>query len=127
MWTNEKKPFWLFEPAPPGKAIEIGFFYAREAKETLEPEFLKIGKPLFYTDLSDGEFVWLVAREADFDPASIPTAAQFNTSPMRLLDPDAVPIGSERSGLNAILWNAPKDGEPLRVIEIGGITATRGE
>jgi hypothetical protein len=124
-WNDNSKPLLLFEPVAPGKAVEVGFFYSREAKETLEPRFMEIGKPLFYTDLDNGEFVWLVAREADFDPTSIPTADQFNTTSMRLLDRDAIPIGSEQRRLNAILWNTPKDGEPLRVIDIGGITLRR--
>lgn len=126
VWADSRKPLLLFEPAASGKALEVGFFYSREAHETLEPKFLEIGKPLFYTDLENGEFVWLVAREADFDPTCIPTTERINTAPMRLLDRDAIPVGSERRGLNAILWNAPKDSEPLRVIEIGGITATHG-
>jgi hypothetical protein len=125
VWTDSGKPLLLFESAASGKAVELGFFYSREAKETLEPKFMEIGKPLFFTDLDNGEFVWLVAREADFDSNSIPTGEHFNTTSMRLLDRDAISIGSEQRRLNAILWNAPKDGEPLRVIDIGGITVRR--
>jgi hypothetical protein len=121
-WKDSSKPLLLFESAASGKAVELGFFYSREAKETLEPRLMEIGKPLFYTDLDNGEFVWLVAREADFDSTSIPMGEQFNMTGMGLRDP--IPIGSERRRLTAILWNAPKDGEPLRVIEIG-ITVTR--
>jgi hypothetical protein len=120
-WKDSSKPLLLFESAASGKAVEIGFFYSREAKETLEPRFMEIGKPLFYTDLDNGEFVWLVAREADFDSTIIPMGEQFNGTGLL----DAMPIGSERHRLNAILWNAPKDGEPLRIIEIGGITVAR--
>jgi len=123
-WKDSNKPLLLFESAASGKAVELGFFYSREPKETLEPRFMEIGKPLFYTDLDNGEFVWLVAREWDFDSTSIPTAEQFNMGTSTSLL-DAIPTGSERRNLTAILWNAPKDGEPLRIIEIGGITVTR--
>jgi hypothetical protein len=120
-WKNSNKPLLHFEPAPSGKAVELGFFYSREAKETLEPRFMEIGKPLHYADLPNGEFVWLVGREADFDPTCIPTA-EFDTARGSL---DVLSLGTERRGLTVILWNSPEAGEPLRVIELGGTTVTR--
>ena len=31
------------------------------------------------------------------------------------------PLGIEQKGLHAIMWNAPADGEPLRVTEVGAV------
>jgi hypothetical protein len=125
---TKKKPLLLLESARPGKAVEIGFFLSREAKATLEPKFLAIGKPLFFTNLENSESVWMVAREAEFDTACLPSAEKLNSSGGHLLDPNAFPTaGVPRTNLNAILWNAPQTGEPLRVIEIGGVTAIRNK
>ena len=120
-----EKPMVVFEPAAPGKAVEIGFFYTREDEKTIEPKFLQIGKPIFWHRLDNGEFVWLVAREADFDPDVLPSSDLLSATG-QFLDARAFPeIGAEKANLTAILWNAPQDSEALRVIEIGGVTATR--
>jgi hypothetical protein len=117
----------LFEAAPPGRAMEVGFFYSREPAATLEQTFLKIGKPLLWTHLDNGESVWIVVREAPFDPAVLPSTDQFNAAPGHLLDPD-FPIGVEHKNLTAILWSSTqKSGEPFRVIEISGLSMTRHE
>ena len=120
---SPRKPLLIFEPARPGKAVEVGFFYAREPAESLEPKFLQIGKPLFRTDLDNGESVWLVAREVEFDPSELPSNDQLKNGG-HLLDPN-VPIGVEKKDITMVLWNSPKDGEALRIIEIGGISVTR--
>jgi hypothetical protein len=121
-----KKPLVIFEAAERGKAVEVGFFYSREPAVTLEEKFLKIGKPLFRTDLDNGETVWMVARIADFDPTVLPSTEKINGGVGRLLDRDAfAEAGVERRGLTGTFWNSPKDGEDLRIIEIGGITMKR--
>jgi hypothetical protein len=116
-----KKPMVFLEPAGAGKALEVGFFYSRESAASLEPKFLAIGKPLFYTDLDNGDVVWMVVREVEFDATTLPSSEKFNSAGMRLLDREALTAAGERSNLNAILWNSPKDEEALRVIEIGGV------
>ncbi len=120
---SPQKPQFNIESARPGHALEVGFFYSREPTESLEPKFLEIGKPLFRADLDNGESVSMVVREAAFDPSTLPSNDQLKNGG-RLLDPN-VPIGIEQEKLAMILWNAPKDGEPLRIIEIGGVTAIR--
>jgi hypothetical protein len=124
--ATTKKPLVIFEAAGQGKAVEIAFFYSREPGITLESKFLAIGKPIFRTDLDNGETVWMVAREAHFDPSVLPSTEKINSGAGRLLNPDAfAEVGVERQGLTAALWNSPKDGEALRIIEIGGITMKR--
>jgi hypothetical protein len=122
---SAKKPVLIFEAARSGKATQIGFFFSRESAVTLEQKFLKIGKPILHWDLPNGEAIWLVARESDFDATVIPDSSAWSRS-MRVLDPAAVPApGMEQKNLNAILWNAPSDGDPLQIIEIGGLTIRR--
>lgn len=117
---SAKKPLLIFE-ARTGKAAQFGFFFSREEPATLEPKFLAIGKPIFHWGMPNGEAVWLVAREADFDPAVIPDAPAW-TRNMRVLDPTGIPApGAEQRNLNAVLWNAPGEGDPLQIIEIGGL------
>jgi len=119
-----RKPILVFETAKPGMAVEVGFFYSRESATTLEPRLLEIGKPIFYSDLAEGESVWIVVRETDFDPTIIPSADQLSSSRGHFLESD-FPIGVERRNLSAMLWNSPKDGKSLRIIEISGVSATR--
>jgi hypothetical protein len=116
---SAKKPILIFEAAPPRKAVQCGFFFSREGASTLESKFLEIGKPIFSWDLPNGESVWLVATEADFDASVLPEAS----SSLRALDPaDLLAPGTERKNLTAVFWNAPQDGDPLQMIEIGGVT-----
>ena len=122
---TQKKPMVVLEPAAPRKAVEIGFFFTREERGSIELKFLDIGKPVFWHQLDHGEFVWMVAREADFDPKVLPSSELLSATG-QILDKTAFPeIGAERENLTAILWNSPKDGEALRMIEIGGVKATR--
>jgi hypothetical protein len=119
---STRKPVLIFEAARPSKAIQLGFFFSCEDATTLEPKFLEIGKPIFHWGLPNGEAVWLVARESDFDATVVPEASAWTRS-MRVLDPAGVPApGEELNNLNAVLWNTPREGDPLQIIEIGGLT-----
>jgi hypothetical protein len=121
---SAKKPLLIFEAAPPGRAAQFGFFFSQEDPKTLEPKFLKIGKPLFYWGLPNGEAVWIVVRETEFDPAVIPSAEVLSRA-SRVLDPAGLENARKSSNpLNCMLWNRPKDGDPLQIIEIGGVRIT---
>jgi hypothetical protein len=123
-----KKPLVIFEAAAQARAVEIGFFYSREAGITLEPKLLEFGKPLFWTELDNGETVWMVSRDADFDPSVLPSTEEINSGAERLLNPDAfAEVSVEERGLTGAFWTPPKDGEALRVIEIGGISMKRNK
>jgi len=67
--------------APPGKAIEFSFFFSREAGATLEAKLLRIGKPLVWTSLDNGETVSIVAREMEFDRTIIPSEERVGGEP----------------------------------------------
>ena len=114
------KPLLILEPAPAGMAVEVGFFYSCEPLETLEAKFLTIGIPIFGWDLPDGESVSMVARHA---PYQRPVPAQTG---VQVIGPDFA-LGIEQTGLQAIMWNAPADGEPLRVTEVGGVKVRNPE
>jgi hypothetical protein len=116
---TRSKLLFILEPAPAGMAVEVGFFYSCEPVETLDAKFLTIGFPVFRWDLPDGESVSMVARHAPYQrPVLAPTGVQ-------VIAPD-FPLGIEQTGLHAIMWNAPADGEPLRVTEVGDAKVRNG-
>ena len=124
--STRAKPILIFEAAPPGMAIEVGFFFAREHEATLEPKFLVMGKPIFRTRLDSGEDVWMVLRVRDFDPNAIPSAERFNAASQRLLDLNALPEpGGQLDNQVSLLWDRPKEGEALVLAEVGGLAVRR--
>ena len=73
------------------------------------------------TSLDNGETVWIVARETEFDRRAIPSEERWTES-TRFHNKEAfLDDGVELENLTSMLWNAPQDGERLQVIEIGGI------
>lgn len=121
--TTAKKPIFLFEASEPGHAVEFGFFFSRMPMADLEKKLVRIGKPLFRSDLDNGESVSMVVRLVEFDPSVLPTTDQLNKAGLRLLNRGALPkAGTEERGLTAALWNKPDDGESLRILEISGVT-----
>jgi hypothetical protein len=120
--ASVEKPFLCLDAAARGKAVEIAFFYSREPATTLEPKLLQFGALWFWTGLDCGDMVWMVAREADFHAAALPSNEALNSISGRFLDHGAfVKAGVERRNLTAHLWNAPNEHEPLVLIEIGGV------
>jgi hypothetical protein len=109
------KKVLIFE-AGSGKAVEFGFLYSNRSAKTL------IGKPVFETELANGEYVWMTAMETEFDPRVLPTSEAVNTWPCRILD-GAVPDGEANAHKNnMVFFNAPADGQPLQALEIGGVS-----
>jgi hypothetical protein len=122
-----RKPLIIFGDAPLGKAFDFGFFFSREDSKALEDRFLRIGQPLCSTKLADGTTVSLVSRLIDFDPSVLPNQQQMDGTAGRILSPEIKRLndGEEVSGLTAMFWNAPKDGESLTLYEIGGVSLRR--
>jgi hypothetical protein len=119
-----KEPLLFVDAAPPGKAVEFGVFFSRGPQIRAEPKFIQIGVPLVYASLDNGDTVWVVAWETEFDRAVIPSADQWRGS-LRAADKKAfLDEGVELRNLSSVFWNAPKDGEILRVIETSGVTAS---
>lgn len=83
-----KKPWIPVPAAPAGKAVEIWFCYSREPVNTLEPKLLQFGIPLAWTDLQNGDTVWMIGREIDFDATVLPSDEILNNLKGRLLNPD---------------------------------------
>jgi hypothetical protein len=122
--ASYKKPVLIIQAAPPGKAIEVGFFSSREADVTLELKFLQTGKPLCRTTLENGETLWLVIREREFDRAVIPSEERWAEGERFHDKQTFVDESVQLNGLMSMLWDSPKDEETLRVIEIGGVAAS---
>jgi hypothetical protein len=79
--------------------------------------------PLVRTSLDNGDTVSIVAREMEFDRTAIPSEERWAGS-LRFYDKAAfLDEGGELKNLTGILWNTPKEGESLHVIEISGIAA----
>jgi len=116
-----KKPVLIFGDAPPGEAVEFGFFYSREPAETLEPKLEEIGRPLFRTTLDNGDSVSMVARVKAFDVATIPSIERLQSSLKPLVERDELRASTASDNLTMMMWNDPGDGGQLQVIEIGGL------
>ena len=125
---TEKKPVVIFGATWPEGAVEFGFFFSRLRAAELEQNFLRIGQPFFRWKLENGESVSLVARKAEFDPATLPKVEAINQAGVQILGADKLPSpGSEMANLVAAFWNTPKDNESLRMIEVSGVTIKRNE
>ena len=122
-----KKPLIIFGAAPPGKAVEIGFFYSREDPATLEPKLLQIGHPIVCTTLDNGEMITVVAREADFDRAVLPSQDKLDKSSSNIHSKDVHAIKDELKNLTGMFWNDPGDVGSLMIIEVGGMSLRRNE
>jgi hypothetical protein len=119
--SSQKKPVMIFEPPPAGQAVQMGFFYSRQTGPAMEASFLNIGAhPLFTFDLRNGDTVWMAAKQIPFDRKVLPMAP-LTMNPESVLDRTAiVGPGETRGNLTAHFWNAPKDGEPFYLWEVGG-------
>jgi hypothetical protein len=120
-----KRPLTILTPAPPGKAVEVSYFYSREPAETLGPKFAKLCIPLFRVTLDNGDSVSIVVRQTEFDKRFLPPPEQMQ----RLSDTTNVeiPPGTETPNLTAAVWNDPVENGfgTLIVAEIGGVTLRR--
>lgn len=101
---------------------EIGVFLSYEGKETLEEKFKNIGNPIAMVTLDNLINVSIVVRSGPFDPAILPTPEQYSNGRMFLLQTASV---IEEHNLNAIMFNEPKDGEALQVVDIGGLSLVK--
>jgi len=119
-----KKPLLIFDAAPAGKAVEVGFFYSREEQWTLEAKFSRIGKAVICTTLDNGDTVSLVTRITDFDRSVLPSQDQMDRARSTMLTKELHNIDDEHTGM---FWNKPDDGGTLMLIEVGGITLRRKE
>jgi hypothetical protein len=124
---TQKKPLIIFGAASPDKAVEIGFFYSREAPTTLEPKLLQIGHPIVCTTLDNGEMITVVAKEADCDRAVLPSQETLDRSPMNILSKDVQAIEDQQKNLTGMFWNNPGDAGSLMMIEVGGLSLRRNQ
>lgn len=120
--STEKEPLFLIEPAPPGSAVEFGFFYSREAAKILEPRLQRLGRPLIRVTLDDGDSVSIVIRQRPFDSPLLLSAGRQLKG---IMNAD-IPVSTERS-VTAAVWNDPdEDGTScLRIVEVGGVVVRR--
>jgi hypothetical protein len=126
----EEKAFrMLFKPAAAGSAVEIGLFYSRQHPNELEERLLKVGKPLIYSDLNNGEFFSLVARTVPFNAEGIPQVSglakgQAQTYPPAVWTSESFKPGDTRENLSMMLFNDSSASGVLQVVQISGIRLT---
>ena len=111
--------------APAGQAIEVGFFYSREAPESLEDRFIaRLATPILYMNLPSGEFVSAVARPVLFDPKQI---ADLQTAGPKAQPLDGAPApGGRMENVHAILFDDHTDpARAFRIIEVNGLSVAR--
>lgn len=103
-----------------GCAVEIGLFLSYEDSATLEPKLVKLGHPLVMFTLDNSLKVSIVARSRDFNPSELPSSERTNLAKRtQLAKTENLPFDR---ALNMAFWEAPRDGEAIRVVDIGGVT-----
>lgn len=106
--------------APAGHAIEFQFSFTRELPAVFEPRILLPDFPVVFFDLPSGEYIWVSARCVTFGSAQIPTGVQKATGTL------SMPPSGELKNVAMIGWTEPRDGAPVWVTNIQGITIRRG-
>lgn len=102
-----------------GCAVEIGLFLSYEDQATLESKLVNLGHPMVMFTLDNKLKVSIVVRSRDFDPSVLPSSEKTNLAKRtQLMKTEDLPFDST---LNAMLWNAPNDGEAIQVVDIGGV------
>jgi hypothetical protein len=120
-----RKPLFIFDAAPAGQAVEFGFFFSREEQSAIREQYLKIGQPIVCTTLESGEHVTVVAKISEFDKAYLPSQAQLDKASGTVFSRSALDNRDELPNLTATFWNDPRDGDALRLVEVGGVTLRR--
>jgi hypothetical protein len=119
----------LFVPPPKGHALELGLFYSHETSETMEAKFLKIGKPLIYSELPTGEVFSVVARTGLFDAEAIPQLRGLakggpQTYPGATWHSASLGPGSTMDNLAMLLFNDPEKDGVFIVWQVTGLRVT---
>jgi len=97
----------------------MGFFFSKMPGLEIEKALGALGKPMFYSDIKTDSgmalTVSVVVQARPFDRSAIPDHTQVNKQ--ALFDKSAV----GRSGLSAILFNAPDEHTALQLVQISGV------
>jgi hypothetical protein len=107
----------------PSCALEIGIFLSKEPKASLEDKFVRIGMPLVHASIAGWCDVSVVVRSTDFDRSLL--AKNEKLSSRDMIPFVKIEVGETVPNLNVVLFNGPKDGEALQIIEVGGVSLTR--
>lgn len=117
------KKLFLLEPAPPGHAVEWGFFYSRQHPQEFLANLRSAGVPVGFVELPSGEYVTNVARHVPFDATVIPAFAAWpNGRPLTRQLPAS---GETLRGLSAFVCNEPKVGQVGQIVQITGLELRR--
>lgn len=107
--------------APPGHSVEFALFYSREPPTTLEPKLAGFGTPSISADMPSGEYVSVVVRHGrPFDPARVPLDGRTMAGTIPVLAP-----GQALENASMVAWSEPKDGRPMWLTNVQGLTVRR--
>jgi len=116
---KHKKHFAL-QIAGPKQAVEVGIFFSQQRPEVIEHTFLeRLITPIVYGPLSSDEFITITACHIPFPDTAIPSFDKGSMTPLE---------GSPRPGEFVkgcgLLFPDQKDGEPITIAEICGLTVS---
>jgi hypothetical protein len=107
----------------PSRALEIGVFLSKESQTSLEDKFVRIGMPLVHLSIDGWCDLSVVVRSADFDESILAKNARVNSR--QLIPFVKIEAAETVPNLNMVLFNGPKDGEALQIVDVGGVSVTR--
>ena len=121
-----RRPQFLFAPAPSGHALEFLLFYSLEPASALEERFQRIGMPLVYNQLENGETVHFIWRPVSFDTGAFLAQDWTKTSPQPLSRAvNELAPGASLSGLTAFIANEPAIDGHIRLAEVSNAAITK--
>jgi hypothetical protein len=121
-----RTPTMIIDAQPEWEAAEVGFFFSREPASSLGPKMRRVGTPLLHCELDDGEAVSIVARRGTFDPVALPSPEILSRAGMQPFTRH-LEEALDKPVLTALIYSDPRDGEALRVVEIGGVALRRAK
>lgn len=119
------KSFHLVPPAPSGMAVRVAIAESMEDPHTLELKLRRFGVPVGYYRFDDGRSLSVVMRPEPFDEPRL-EKVRSGIGSGTTFDPSALPTkGETLKGFSMLALTAPRDGQPLHITEMHGISLSR--
>ena len=119
---ESKKILWI-QPAPDGRAVEIGVFFTYEKPAIATNKYLGGVTQIFSTKLLNGQNVLMAGQKIDFD--SNRTREKFSHMRGKAIRPElGLDPGESITNATFHFYNSPKDGETFWITEIGGLNVS---
>ena len=128
---TSKKPLITYEAhGADGEMAELGIYFSKMAPSDSGVLLAQVGKPIGYFKLSSGEHVAVAVRLGKFAaltlPDGRPLAAGMRLPTQLLMSQDKDKLINAES-LGMVVFNEPRDGELLVLMEVGDVLLSRGD